>query len=114
MNLAISALQGALPSLSSSASGGSPPAAGARAAVDPKTHKMAQEFEAMFVRQILKSAKIGGHEKEDGFDGMAVDALATGITEGGGLGLARQIEESLRTSSHMAPVPSKPEPRGGT
>jgi Rod binding domain-containing protein len=67
---------------------------------DTKLHKMALEFEAVFVRQLLSAAKLGGHgKKEDGYDGMAVDALATGVTRGGGLGLARQIEEALSHSS---------------
>jgi Rod binding domain-containing protein len=71
---------------------------------DTKLHKMAQEFEAVFVRQLLSAAKLGGHDKkEDGYDGMAVDALATAVTRGGGLGLARQIEEAL---THAARSPS--------
>ena len=43
-----------------------------------KTKQMAQEFEAMFLRQILTSAKIGGASKSggggDGYQSMSVDA----------------------------------------
>jgi Rod binding domain-containing protein len=81
----------------------SPPPAQVKAPVDAKVHQAAQEFEAMFVRQILKAAKIGGHEKESGYDGMAVDALASGVTQGGGLGIARQIEEALSHATHQLP-----------
>jgi Rod binding domain-containing protein len=79
------------------------PLAHVKAPVDPKIRQAAQEFEAMFVRQILKAAKIGGHEKENGYDGMAVDALATGVTQGGGMGLARQIEEALSHAGRQVP-----------
>ena len=71
--------------------------------VDPKVHKAAQEFEAMFVRQILTAAKVGGgHDKQQGYDGMAVDALASGITKGGGLGLAREVEDALNRAHAAA------------
>lgn len=57
--------------------------------------KAAQELETSFVRQLLQSAKIGGKGSENGYGSMAVDALATGIQSGGGLGLARSIERAL-------------------
>jgi Rod binding domain-containing protein len=68
--------------------------------VDPKVRKAAQEFEAMFVRQILTAAKIGGHDKQNGYDGMAVDAIAGAVTKGGGLGLSRQIEDAISQASN--------------
>jgi Rod binding domain-containing protein len=72
---------------------------------DAKLHKMAQEFEAVFVRQLLSAAKLGGSaKKEDGYDGMAVDALASAVTGGGGLGLARQIEEALSHAGRALPA----------
>ena len=49
--------------------------------VDPKVRKAAQEFEAMFVRQILTAAKIGGHDKQNGYDGMAVDAIQRSVLD---------------------------------
>lgn len=57
--------------------------------------KAAEELETSFIRQLLQSAKIGGKDAENGYGSMAVDALATGIEAGGGLGLARQIERAL-------------------
>jgi Rod binding domain-containing protein len=79
------------------------PTAPTKTAADPKIHKAAQEFEAMFVRQILTAAKVGGsHEKKNGYDGMAVDAVAGAVTKGGGMGLAREIEEAIRQASNGA------------
>jgi len=75
------------------------PTKAAKGAVAPKLKKAAQEFEAMFVRQILTAAKVGGHDKQNGYDGMAVDAVAGAITKGGGLGLAREIEEAIRQAA---------------
>ncbi len=62
--------------------------------------KVAKDFESIFLRQILTTAKIGGSEKGGGYGGMAVDALADSISKGGGLGLARQIEQAL--AAHQA------------
>ena len=71
----------------------------AATAKDARVHKTALEFESMLVRQLLSAAKMGGHGKDDAYAGMAVDALASGIEKGGGLGLTRQIEESLARSA---------------
>ncbi len=68
---------------------------------DAKTHAMAQEFEAMFVRQILNNAKLGGSKQgqsSGGYGTMGVDALASQISKTGGLGLAKQIEDAVRTA----------------
>jgi Rod binding domain-containing protein len=70
------------------------------AAHDPRVEKLrhaATEFESILVKQLLKAAKIGGAgaEKANGYADMAVDALASGIEGGGGLGLARRIEEAI-------------------
>ena len=54
--------------------------------------KVASEFEAMLLRQLLTSAKMGG---EGGYSSMAVDALASGITRAGGIGLAHELETAL-------------------
>ena len=66
-------------------------------AVSPKADvvKVAHEFEALLVRQLVASAKLGGKEGERGYGAMAVDALSTGVMQGGGLGLARQLEDAL-------------------
>ncbi len=55
----------------------------------------AQQFEAIFVRQLLKSAHFGEQGGASGYGTMVVDALATGVTNQGGLGLARAIQASL-------------------
>ncbi len=61
----------------------------------------AQQFEAIFVRQLLKSAHFGKQGGPTGYGNMVVDALATGVTSQGGLGLARAIQASLM-SAEMA------------
>ena len=76
-----------------------------RSAEGAKTKQMAQEFEAMFLRQILTSAKVGGSAKPgggggDGYQSMGVDALASTLSKNGGLGLARQIEALVGQTEH--------------
>ena len=71
------------------------PKAKAKPVIDPKLKKAAEQFEEMFVKQILSNAKLTGKDKEDGYDGMAVDAVASAVSKGGGLGLAHQIEEAI-------------------
>ncbi|HSY24352.1 MAG TPA: hypothetical protein VK841_19625 [Polyangiaceae bacterium] len=83
-------------------------AAGAHAPKDARTAKLekaAGEFEQIFVKQLLKEAKVGGAGKEGGYGDMAVDALASGVQKGGGLGLAKQIEAAL-AAHHQAPATS--------
>jgi Rod binding domain-containing protein len=61
-------------------------------------HKMAKEFETLLVHQLLDAAKVGGETKSGGssaYQGMAVDAFANGVSQAGGLGLAKQIEDAL-------------------
>jgi len=85
-------------------------AAGAHAPKDPRTAKLeraAGEFEQLFVKQLLKEAKVGGAQKEGGYGDMAVDALASGVQKGGGLGLAKQIEAAL-AAHHQTPSTSGP------
>lgn len=57
-------------------------------------HRVAAEFEAMLLRQLLGAAKMGSGAA--GYGDMAVDALANGINQAGGVGLARQIETVLQ------------------
>lgn len=64
--------------------------------------RAAAEMESVFVRHLLEAAKIGGPSGQSGYGSMAVDALATGIQQGGGLGLTRRIEEAL-SQHHAAP-----------
>ena len=75
---------------------------------DPRAEKLqhaATEFESLLVKQLLKAAKIGGggaSDKSSGYADMAVDALASAIEHGGGLGLSRRIEEAV--GSHKPPT----------
>ncbi len=69
-----------------------------------KLEKAAGEFESLFVKQLLKEAKIGGDQKSGGYADMAVDALATGIQRGGGLGLAKRIEEAMAPAHAHGPA----------
>jgi Rod binding domain-containing protein len=92
----------------------------AQPAHDPRADKLrhaATEFESLLVKQLLKAAKIGGAggEKANGYADMAVDALASSIESGGGLGLARRIEEAIGAGSHVGPGPGIPsgDERGG-
>lgn len=73
--------------------------------------KAAQEMEGVFVRHLLAAAKMGGSSSDSGYGSMAVDALAQGIQGGGGLGLARAIEEALAPPRHPPP-PEPVEPKG--
>ncbi len=68
----------------------------AKTTVDPKIAHVAQQFEEVFVRQLLTTAKMGGEtDKSGGFGAMTIDALATGVSKGGGLGIAKSIEMAL-------------------
>lgn len=55
--------------------------------------KAGREFEAIFVRSMLKSSPIAG--KGDVYGDMAVDAMATSVTAGKGLGLADLIRKAV-------------------
>ena len=65
---------------------------------EPKLLQAAREFEAVFVRQMLKSSKFGGDDSANGYGAMIVESLAKSITAGDGLGLAKKVEQML--SSH--------------
>jgi Rod binding domain-containing protein len=72
---------------------------------DPKIAKVAAQFEEVFVRQLLSAAKMGGDEKEGGgYGAMTIDALATGVSQGGGLGIAQQIEAAMSRSAGPTPA----------
>jgi Rod binding domain-containing protein len=84
-------------------------------APDPRIEKLrhaAGEFESLLVKQMLKAAKIGGgdDEKASGYGDMAVDALASAIERGGGMGLAQRIEQAI--AHGVAPGTSNPH-KGG-
>jgi Rod binding domain-containing protein len=69
----------------------------------------AQQFEALFLQQLLKplqeEAKDNGEEKSPGSDTMSsygTEAMAGAIAKGGGMGIARQIvaKVELERSQH--------------
>lgn len=57
-----------------------------------KAADAAKGFEEIFLRQLLSAVKTG---KQSGYGGMATEALASGLSRAGGIGLAEQIEKSL-------------------
>ncbi|MFO0592815.1 MAG: hypothetical protein U0441_35050 [Polyangiaceae bacterium] len=71
---------------------------------DAALERAASEMESVFVRHLLEAAKIGGENNESGYGSMAVDALASGIQQGGGLGLTRSIMDAL--NPHRTPPPA--------
>jgi Rod binding domain-containing protein len=76
-----------------------------------KIREAARQFEAVFLRQLLKTAKFGAGMGEGGYGGMVVEALASGVSQQGGLGLAKAIEDSLsrvQLSQELAKKPNAP------
>lgn len=67
--------------------------------------KVAEQFEAVFLRQILSSANIGGKGAMNGF---ATDALADHLSSHGGIGLSQQIARALEVLNHRAVADNKP------
>lgn len=63
-----------------------------------KAKEVASEFEAILVRQLLSTTKMGG--KENMYSDMTVDALAKAVTAGKGLGLASRIGDALSQAGH--------------
>lgn len=59
--------------------------------------RVGHEFEAIFVRTLLRSTPLGAHD--DAYSDLGVDALAKSVTQGRGLGLADKIREALEKSS---------------
>ncbi|MBI4957340.1 MAG: hypothetical protein HY908_35350 [Myxococcales bacterium] len=55
----------------------------------------AGEFEAVLVAQMLRSAGVAQSCSEQTYRGMILDAMAAGVSEAGGLGLARQLAAML-------------------
>jgi len=81
-----------------------PPASSAR--------KAAQEFESVFIRQLLSTAKVAGSKTQSTYGGMAVDALASGLSDSGGLGLADLIARSLDPAAANGPGIQQAHSRG--
>lgn len=56
--------------------------------------RASQEFEGVFLRQLLEGSGIG-KQAGQGYGPMIVDALASAVGGAGGLGLARSIQRAL-------------------
>ena len=70
---------------------------------DPKLMKAAQELEASFLAEMLKSAgygeardAFGGGAGEEQFSSFLVDAQAKEMVKAGGIGLAEQLYHALK------------------
>ncbi|MGD0677152.1 MAG: hypothetical protein ABSC94_17185 [Polyangiaceae bacterium] len=75
-----------------------------------KLRKAAGDFESLLVKQLLKEAKMGGTDKGNGYGDMAIDALASAVEKGGGLGLSKHIEQAVeaRGPTHPPVGPTAP------
>ncbi len=82
------------------------PGAGATNTVSKssKIHDAAQQFEALMVGEMLKSARESGSwgltdeesdPGQDTFSGMAESQFANALAKSGGLGLSRVVEQSV-------------------
>jgi Rod binding domain-containing protein len=74
----------------------------AHKAPSEKALKAAREFESMLLRHVLESLQKTTHAgKQDhstsAYQSMAVEAMADGVTRGGGLGLADLIAKTLES-----------------
>ena len=84
----------------------------ANASRKPNAAYAAQEFESLFIKQILSHVDFG--MKGAGVQaGMAVEALASGLARAGGLGMRAQIEAALSRShdGRVASAPAAAEPK---
>jgi len=84
----------------------------AEAASVAAQRKAAQEFEAIFLRQLLgsmeKSGGLGGSSSAGAgvFKSMMVGALADGAAEGGGIGLAEVVLKAMIANNAAQPAPA--------
>ena len=60
-----------------------------------KTLEAAEQFEALLLSQILRSARESGEEKGDSVTEFAEQHLASALAHNGGLGLAAMISKGL-------------------
>lgn len=56
--------------------------------------RASKELEGVFLRQLLEGSGIG-KQAGQGYGPMIVDALAGAVSEAGGLGLAKSIQQAL-------------------
>jgi Rod binding domain-containing protein len=64
-------------------------------------HHAAKDFESILMKQLLTSAHVLGKQK-GGYGDMAMDALSKGISDGGGIGLAKSLEDSVRAAERAS------------
>lgn len=107
-------ISGAAAGAASSAMAGTAPGT-AMPTDSKKLHQVAQQFEAIFVRQMLAEARksnmgdtLFNNQGTDTFREMQEQTFATLITKQGGLGFAKMIEKQLtaqmaRTQGSAAP-----------
>ena len=75
--------------------------------------KVAQQFEAIFLRQLMgtleKSGGFGGSSTGSGvYKSMMVGALADSTAEGGGIGLADVVFKAMMPQATSAAAPAQP------
>jgi flagellar protein FlgJ len=80
---------------------------------DPRIKEAAQQFEAVFIRQMLSSLEKttsapAGTQASGGpiYGSMVVNTVADAIANAGGLGLADLLTKSLQSAEQGAPRPS--------
>ena len=74
----------------------------ARPKADAQLDKVAQDFEAIFVRKVLgdlqKTTKLSGEKKQPGadlYEGIWLTEVSSSLARSGGFGLARMMKETL-------------------
>lgn len=85
-------------------------------ALDPKLAKAAQEFEAVFIRQLLKPLEKAGETGKGNavssgsgvYGSMMVGAVADQASAGGGIGLAEMVLKALTDAGKAAPKDVSP------
>lgn len=91
-------------------------------APDAKLLQAAKDFEAIFVRQMLKSVEkttaAGGSTKptagQSTYGSMIVDSLSDSISKGGGLGLAEVVARSMMATHNLSKPAAAPRAAGTT
>lgn len=99
-------------------------AASSRSSPSPEQRRAAEQFEAIFLRQLMKGLETSSGFQSDGsgrvYRSMMVGALADTAAEGGGIGLSELVlralmaspsaETSAETSGSASTVPGAPNP----
>ncbi|HEU4576696.1 MAG TPA: rod-binding protein [Polyangiaceae bacterium] len=100
-----------LPAIGNLTPGHQAPDAEAKQVADAR--KVAQQFEAIFLRQLMgtleKSGGFGGSGTGSGiYKSMMVGALAESTAEGGGIGLADVVFKAMMPQAVAAAAPAQP------